>query len=133
MDAHLGGAIQYFTIREDNQVIHQRVPRQNIGIRIPGYNVTDTMKSCATRNITAQAQAFASKVAESLGTEAPPSCIDDQPGLKSTTFAQAPSGDPTPSPSIELEAGLERRRLAGEELYRDTAPASSCEQGSNRQ
>ena len=131
IDAHLGGVIQSFTIKEDNQVIHQRVPRQNIGIRIPGYNVTDTMKSCATRNITAQAQAFVVQVAQSLDTEAPASCIDDQPGLRSTTFAQAPSGDPTPAPSIELEAGLERHRLAGEELHLNTAPASSREPGRN--
>ena len=85
--------------------MHNRVPRQNIGVKIPGYTVTDTMKACATKNITTQAQSFALRVSQTLGTEAPALCIDARPGLTSSTLAQTPFGDPTSTATTELEVG----------------------------
>jgi len=119
---HLADAMQTYTIKEDSQVIHQRVPRQNIGIRIPGYTVTGTMKTRATQNITTQTQSFALRVGQALGAEAPASCIDDQPGLRNT-FAQAPCPNPLPTPAIEMEARLERQRLADEQHGGQEKPA----------
>ena len=97
IDAHLGGVMQTYTVQEDSKSIHQRVPRENIGIRIAGYTVTDAMKTSAAENISAQAQTFALRLGRTLGIETPESCIDPQPGFKGDTFAQVPFRDPIPT------------------------------------
>ena len=43
IDAHLGGVIHTYTIQQDDKVVHLRVPRENIGIRIPGDEDDDMM------------------------------------------------------------------------------------------
>ena len=129
IDAHLGGKLQTFTIQEDNKTIHQRVPRENIGIRVPGYNVTATMKDCATKTIVAQTQSFALKLGQTLGIEAPDFCIDAQPGLKGSTFAQVPFRDPIPTHAIEHEAAHERQRMCKEETCQQTFLARPIPKG----
>ena len=105
---HLGGGImQTYTIEKDNKEVHVRVPRENIGIRIPGNRITDVMKDCAKMNIVAQAQTFALRVGKALGIEAPETCIDPRPGFKTTTFAQVPFRDPLPTAAIAEEAEKE--------------------------
>ena len=85
IDEHTGGIILTCTIQDDNKFIHRRVPRQNIGVRIPGHNVTEDMKACAIRNI--KAQAITQLLLQAL--ESPNNCIDPHPGGK--TFATSHS------------------------------------------
>ena len=123
---HIGKVMQTYTIKEDNNdVVHQRVPRQNIGIRIPGYTVTEEMKTCAQKNIAGQAQSFALHLASVIGIESPESCIDAQAGFKMNTFAQVPFRDPIPKWDVSLEAKRERQRIqAAEENEWETESSS---------
>ncbi len=115
IDEHVGGIMLSYSIQEDDKTIHRRVPRENIGIRIPGYNISEDMNLCAIRNITAQATTFALRLGQTIGIETPESCVDAQPGMRNTTFAQVPYRDPVPTPATAVEAQDKRRRIAAVE------------------
>ncbi len=73
------------------------------------------MKLCAIRNISAQATSFALRLGQTIGIETPESCVDAQPGMRTTTFAQVPYRDPIPTPAIAVEAQGKRRRITAAE------------------
>ena len=110
IDEHVGGVLQAYTIQCDDKQIHIRIPRESIGIRIPGYTVTSEMKGCASRNIVSQAQSLALRLGQTVGIETPAS-IGQHTGRTQSSFAQVPVRDAIPDPGIEVRAQRERQRL----------------------
>jgi len=122
IDEHVGGVLQAYTIQCDDKQIHIRIPRESIGIRIPGYSVTSEMKDCASRNIASQAQSLALRLGQTLGMETPTSI-----GQRRTQspFAQVPVRDGIPDPGIEVRAQRERQRLLVAEAGKVPAKSQS--------